>query len=204
MSVVVHVGKAAASSVDLAVWSTLFASLVALFVGVLPLLWAKSQRARIGRAEARVAASDLTLQALHVAAALHLMKENSVAVYLYRKAASQFSVLDAESCRRVVPYLDCLPKDLEAPLGDVIANIGLGVRNLSRVQDFAGIGAVDPQGTRVFYQSMLTSLEEARGSLSRAVGGGHTLEAVEEQAEVLAKQLSDEAAREYLERQVSK
>lgn len=173
--------------------ATAVAAVVALGVGLAPIFTARRQRRRIARAEARVAAADLKMQALHVAAGLHLIAGAKVPAYIYRLAVAQFAMLNVEGCLRVVPYLDVLHSDLEVALSEAIADIGIGVRVLSRLAIDDAAGPVDGIGARELYADLLESLEKARRALYVATGSEHAGEALEPAAKEFAEKLREEA-----------
>ena len=173
-------------------WSaiaTASAAFVALFVGIAPLVWGKRQRARIGRAKARIAEVDLKMQALHLAAGLHLISGKVVQRHNYRVAMRQFRALNADSCRDLVPYLDSLSSGLEAPLSDVISDIGSAIRLLEDMDSRDDSMETNPSGPRSLYEELLETMESARKALSTAIGGGYVLEPLEPDAERLAETL---------------
>lgn len=183
-------------------WSavaTAFAGVIALFVGLMPMTVNRRQRARVGRAEARVAASDLNVQALHVAAGLRLIESESTPAYIYRVAVAQFRVLDIESCRRVVPYLDVLPGAVEGPISDVISDIGIGIRMLDRLNIEDGEMRIDAAGPRDLYTSVLRSMESARVAISAAIDGC-TIEDLSQPAQELATKLRIRAREDLVEK----
>ncbi|HID7838904.1 hypothetical protein [Stenotrophomonas maltophilia] len=183
-------------------WSaiaTATAAVVALIVGIAPLVWAKCQRARIGRAKARIAEVDLKVQALHLAAGLQLISEGSTRLHYFRVATRQFRVLNADSCRDLVPYLDSLPNNLEAPLSDVISDIGIGIRLLEDLEPKDRSRVVNTTGPRALYTDILESMQVARTALSKVIGNGYTLEPVDSEAVRMAEALRKEAIDELLD-----
>lgn len=176
----------------LAAGLTAVAVVVALFVGVWPILYTRKQRARIGRAEARIASVDLGMQALHISAALKLLEPTVCAPHIFQVATGQFSLLSYDACVRVIPFLDCLPDALEPPLAFAIADIGAGIRALPQIPAAKGI-AVNTVATRQLYADVLASMERAKYALVDAVGNGFTAEATEPSATLLAEKLKAQA-----------
>lgn len=178
---------------------TVAAVLVAFYVGTWPVVHAAKQRARIGRVEARVAAVDLGIQALHIGAGLQLLDRNLCYQHVFNVAVAQFRVLSPSSCERVVPFLDCLPRSLEQDIANTIANMSIGVRGLERVPEPRG-GAVDVQGIRTVYEDVFNTIESCRRALADAAGGGFQAESLEEALPVLVAQLRKQAAANLLAR----
>ncbi|HHA2975153.1 TPA: hypothetical protein ACOFD8_002519 [Stenotrophomonas maltophilia] len=177
-------------------WSaiaTASAAVIALVVGVTPLFWAKLQRARVGRAKARIAEVDLKIQALHVSAGLQLIGQDSTHAHHYRVAIRQFQVLNAESCRELVPYLDSLPSGLEAPLSDVISDIGIGTRLLDDPAPVRSSGVINTAATRDLYSELLETMNSARLALSKAIGNGYTPEPLGDEVDSMVRQLRADA-----------
>ncbi|HFT7412108.1 TPA: hypothetical protein ACOD9X_004553 [Stenotrophomonas maltophilia] len=133
------------------------------------------------------------MQALHVAAGVHLLAAPSVPAHIYRLAVAQFAMLNVDGCLRVVPYLDVLPSELEEALSDAIADIGIGIRVLGRLTVDDAARQVEGVGPRELYSSLLESLERARKALYVATGSEHAGEALEPGAKEFADKLRAEA-----------
>lgn len=176
----------------LAAGLTAAAVVVALVVGVWPIFYGRQQRARIGRAEARIASVDLGMQALHISAALKLLEPGVCPPHVFHVATAQFSLLSADSCVRVIPFLDCLPDALEPPLAVAIADMGTGIRALAQIPAPKG-HAVDTVPTKALYLDVLTSMERARYALADAVGNGYQVETLEPSATLMAEKLRAQA-----------
>lgn len=172
---------------------------VALFVGIAPVVMARSQRARVGRAEARVAAVDLGLQALHVGAGLKLLAGDEVPAHVFAVATAQFQVLNCETCKNVVPFLDCLPAQLEQPLASAIANMAGGIRALSQIPKIDQ-GRVNTVAVRLLYGDVLLQLEAGRQALASAVGQGYLAEPLEPATSEMANKLKQQATSLLLDR----
>ena len=176
----------------LAAGLTAVAVIVAFIVGVWPILYTRQQRARIGRAEARIASVDLGMQALHISAALKLLEPTVCAPHVFHVASAQFSLLSSDACVRVIPFLDCLPDALESPLAIAIADMGTGIRALAQIPAAKGI-AVNTVATRQLYTDVLASMERAKYALVDAVGNGYTVESIEPSATLMAEKLKKQA-----------
>ena len=178
-------------------WSaiaTAAAAFAALIVGFLPRFLDRWRRSQAGKAEALIAATDLTSQAIYLGAGLELLQEETASHGLFQIALEQMRALDSSSCRLVLPYLDCLPNSLRSPLSSVIANIQVGHRVLKRAPD-PGPGQCAPTGPiRDVYQGVFTSIDEARKALYE-VAGRRKIEDVRKGVAVVASQFRKEAAK---------
>jgi hypothetical protein len=132
------------------------------------------------------------MQALHISAALKLLEPTVCAPHVFRVATAQFSLLSSDSCVRVIPFLDCLPDDLEPPLALAIADMGTGIRALAQIPAAKG-HAVDTMATRLLYTDVLVSMERAKYALANVVGNGYTVEAIEPSATLMAEKLKAQA-----------
>ncbi|WP_414496990.1 hypothetical protein [Stenotrophomonas maltophilia] len=177
-------------------WSaiaTAAAAFVALIVGFLPRVFDRWRRSKAGKAEALIAATDLTSQAIYLGAGLELLQEETASHGLFQKAIAQMHALDSSSCRLVLPYLDCLPNSLRSPLSTVIANIQVGHRVLKRAPN-PGPGQCAPtKPIRDVFQTVLTSIDNARKALYKAAGR-RNFDDIREGAAVVASQFRNEAA----------
>lgn len=124
MSVLVHVGKAAATGVDwtaLSAIATGFAAVVALVVGLTPVWVDRTSKRRQAIALAKVLADDLSIQAINVRAVMEVPTDGVADCWQYDQMSKALSVLSSAQARELIPLSQHLPRSVENEVTKCVA-----------------------------------------------------------------------------------
>lgn len=181
--------------VDWSAWSaiaTFIAAGVALYVGVLPMLNARKAHRLRAQAMAEVLLTSLSIQGLHVAATLNVMR-GVLTPQLYNVAVENVKVVDIELCRSFIPYLDAFPVSTAKAIGSCLAQMDVVLRSQKRLLVAQEGEDVVGDGFSPLYVSFLQVIDHTRRELAEQLGL-LPLPEYEPAASALVTQMQDMAA----------
>lgn len=212
MSVVVQVGKAASSSLVVQAGSTaqsgvdwtaisaiatFMAALIALVVGVLPILLSRHKRRKQARTVGKVAIDVLTLQALQLGAAMEVpVGGDKVAdSWQYKQITKAVSVIDSKQLLDLVEYSEFFSAKVEAALAQCIAMLEVAKRRLIFLHEPQPGDKFMLGGDVKWYADVQKDVLALRGELTKWLG--KEAEDINEDARKLAMNLRMIALQDY-------
>lgn len=170
MSVLVQAGKAASTGLDwtaISAVATGFAAVVALVVGVMPVLIDRGAKKRQAAALVRLLANDLTIQAINVRAVMEVPFEGIADSWQYSQMTRALSVISSAQARELIPFTQYLPRSVEVEVTKVVATLSAAEMRRVHLFDFEPGQRYSVKGDLGWYRDVADTLLSTRSVLSK-------------------------------------
>ncbi|WP_447902861.1 hypothetical protein [Stenotrophomonas pavanii] len=175
MSVVIEVGKAAAGAWNwnaISAVATAVAAFVALLVGVLPLFLASRRRKRQAKVLAEVLVDNLTIQELHLRAAMQVPRSSNgqVSAWEYQQISKATTFLDSQPVMDLVSFSPNLPRYVIAAVAQCAAMLHSARQRRIFLADVDPGATYSVAGDIGWYESVADDVLKLRRALHRWIG----------------------------------
>ncbi len=175
MSVVVEIGKVAGSAWNwnaIAAVATAIAAFVALLVGVLPLILDSCRRRRQAKVLAQILADSLSIQELHVRAAMLVPSSSNghVSAWEYQQISKVTTFLDAQPVMDLVAFSPNLPRYVVTAVAQCAAMLSIARQRRIFLADAVPGETYTVAGDIGWYESVADDILKLRRALHRWIG----------------------------------
>ncbi|HIE0125275.1 TPA: hypothetical protein ACXI73_000327 [Stenotrophomonas maltophilia] len=175
MSVVVEIGKVAGSAWNwnaIAAVATAIAAFVALLVGVLPLILASCRKKRQAKVVAQILADSLSIQELHVRAAMLVPRSSNghVSAWEYQQISKVTTFLDAQPVMDLVAFSPNLPRYVVTAVAQCAAMLSIARQRRIFLADAVPGQTYTVAGDIGWYESVADDILKLRRALHRWIG----------------------------------
>ncbi|HDS1139634.1 TPA: hypothetical protein QDZ75_003705 [Stenotrophomonas maltophilia] len=175
MSVLVEVGRVAVSSWN---WNAIsavitgFAAFIALTVGVLPLFLANARRKRQAKVLAQVLADELSIQELHLRAAMQVpnAQDGRVTAWEYQQISKAIAFLNAQPVMDLISFSPNLPRYLVSAVAQCAAMLSIARQRIVFLADPKPGQSYTIAGDIGWYESVAADILKLRVALHRWIG----------------------------------